>query len=116
MEQEKKETVRILPVEDADLLKRLNQMYGTKARFGLLYVEKREIKSTCLYQLQKPHGQILNISSQDPVVFGALANAAIEEMKAAGMTDVRFAPEVADELLHTLALPAEIKPRTYPIL
>lgn len=112
---EKEAAIRILPVEDPDLLARLNRTYGTKARFGLLYVEKREIKSSCLYNIQKPHGQILNISSRDETVFRALAGAALEALKAAGARDVRFGADVSDELLRLLELPAEIGPRTYPL-
>jgi len=110
---EKESFVRILPIEDAALLARLNETYGTRARFGFLYVEKREIKSTALYQMQKPHLQVLNISSHDPEIFKALANAILEAGVREGMTDVRFAPAVEDELLALLTLGEEVRERTY---
>ena len=112
---EKENPVLLLPLEDPALLRRLNETYGVNAKRGLLYIEKREIKSTLLYSLQKPHAQILSVSSADPAVFAALVQAAIDECRAQGMTDVRFGAAVSSELLGTLALGEEVRPRTFVI-
>ncbi|MGI5958841.1 MAG: hypothetical protein ACOX60_05445 [Massiliimalia sp.] len=91
--------IQVIPAEDKKLLQKLNLAYGTKAQHACLYVEKKEIKATLLYDLVKGQAQVQNISTVEPEILEQLVLGFLKILKDQKIDRVEFSDQSHEEML-----------------
>lgn len=94
--------IQLLPVTEPSFLEFLNKTYHTDGKYAYVCVEKKEIKSSCVYDVKGDLGIILNVSSVEEDIFDGLVRAAFASMIDMGIHKAKFAPEVDGELTKKL--------------
>lgn len=94
--------IQILPVTEPSFIDRLNQIYGTKAKYAYVCVEKKEIKASILYNVYKDKAEILNVSSVDPDIFDGLVRAVFASLIDLGVDQAEFSSQTDSEMLQNL--------------
>lgn len=91
--------VQVIPAEDRKLLQKLNQAYHTQAEHACLYVEKKEIKATLLYNLVRGEAQVVNISTVEEEIFDGLIRGFYELLSQQKVQRVRYLEQDHQEML-----------------
>lgn len=94
--------IQLLPVTEPSFLEFLNKTYHTNGRYAYVCVEKKEIKSSCVYDVKGDCGIILNVSSMEEDIFDGLVRAAFASMIDMGVHKAKFAPEVDQDFTKNL--------------
>ena len=96
--------IQLLPVTEKAMLERFNQIYGEHAEFAYVCVEKKEIKASCLYNLNTKDGvgEIVSVSSVEPDIFDGLVRAVFANMIEMGIDRANFGPKIDREMIQRL--------------
>ena len=86
--------IELLPVPEPSFLNFLNKTYHTDGKFAFVCVEKKEIKSSLIYDVKKQKGVILNVSTVEEDIFDGLVRACFAALLDMGIHQAEFAPEV----------------------
>lgn len=86
--------IQLLPVTEQSFIDRLNKAYKTEAAHAYACVEKKEIKATCLYNIEKGKGIILNVSSVEDAIFDGLVRAVFASLLEMGIDRAEFGRDV----------------------
>lgn len=94
--------IQILPVTEPSFIERLNKIYNTNAKYAYVCVEKKEIKASILYNIQKEKAEILNVSTVDEDIFDGLVRAVFARLIELGIDQAEFNPKTDAEILKNL--------------
>ena len=94
--------IQLLPVTDPSFLEFLNKTYHTNGKYAYVCVEKKEIKSSCIFDVKDGKGMILNVSSTEEDIFDGLVRASFAAMIDMGIHQAVFDPSVDREMTRKL--------------
>lgn len=94
--------IEILPTKDKNFLLKLNKAYNTEAELAFICIEKKEIKASLLYSIEKDSGVILNVSTVEEDIFDGLVRAVFASLIDLGIDKAKFTKAVNKDLIEKL--------------
>lgn len=92
--------IQNLPITERKIINKLNLSYKTNAQFAFACIEKKEIKATCLYDIENKTAVVKNISTIDEITFKTIVEALLLELKNNKISKVLFSDNISLELLN----------------
>lgn len=91
--------IQTFDITDKKIIKKLNMAYKTNAEFAYALTEKKEIKATCLYDINKKTAIIQNISTVDVKLFKTLIKKLKDELKVKRINEILYSQNIDKSLL-----------------
>lgn len=102
--------IQILPITEPDFLARMNKAYHVEATDGFVFIDKKEIKASLLYQIKQKAVTILSISTVEEDCFDGLVRACFASLIDAGFETATFDSKIDRAMLEKLGF---VQPDTF---
>ncbi len=91
--------IQNLPITERKVINKLNLSYKTDAQFAFACIEHKEIKATCLYDIDNKTAIIKNVSTLDENIFKTILEGLFLELKNNKINKVVFSENISLDLL-----------------